>query len=48
LSKGGVVLLDDYFCWEGCRKATDEYRAEHGISDNIVRIDNEAAYWIKS
>lgn len=48
LSKGGVVLLDDYFCWEGCRKATDEYRAEHGISDTIVRIDSEAAYWIKS
>jgi len=48
LSKGGVVLLDDYNCWEGCRKATDEYRAEHGINDEIIVIDSEAAYWIKS
>jgi O-methyltransferase len=47
LSPGGVLVLDDYFCWEGCRKATDEYRAEHGITAPIIRTDIEAVYWIK-
>jgi O-methyltransferase len=31
LSPGGMVILDDYHYWEGCRKATDEYRQQHGI-----------------
>ncbi len=22
---GGSVILDDYYCWSGCRKATDDY-----------------------
>ena len=47
LSPGGVLILDDYYCWDGCRKATDEYRAEHGIAAPLVRIDVEAVYWIK-
>ncbi len=48
VSPGGPVFLDDYFCWEGCQKATDEYRAEHGISDPIIRVDIDSGYWIKS
>ena len=27
LSSGGVLVLDDYFCWPGCRRAVDEYFA---------------------
>lgn len=48
LAIGGTVLLDDYYCWEGCQKATDEFRAARGITDPIIRIDNEAVYWIKT
>jgi predicted O-methyltransferase YrrM len=47
VSSGGVILLDDYFCWEGCRKATDEFRAAKGVEDPIVRIDADSGYWIK-
>ncbi len=25
LSLGGIVAVDDYFCWSGCQKAVDEY-----------------------
>jgi O-methyltransferase len=28
LSPGGVLLIDDYGHWEGCRRAVDEYFAE--------------------
>jgi predicted O-methyltransferase YrrM len=48
LSPGGIIVLDDYFYWEGCRKATDEYRSQNQINDVIQRIDNDAAFWIKA
>jgi O-methyltransferase len=47
LSRGGVLILDDYFAWVGCKKATDEYRASHNITTPITRIDVDAAYWVK-
>lgn len=47
LSPGGVLILDDYYCWEGCRKATDEYREAHGIVAPLVRVDEECCYWVK-
>jgi len=24
MSSGGVLIIDDYFAWEGCRRAVDE------------------------
>ena len=48
LSQNGVLILDDYFFWEGCRKAVDEYRSQHAISDRIVRVDKESCLWVKS
>lgn len=25
---GGVLIIDDYYCWSGCKKAVDEYFAD--------------------
>lgn len=47
LSPGGIVILDDYFAWQGCRKATDEYREAYAIRSPIIQIDAAAGYWIK-
>jgi hypothetical protein len=47
LVSGGMILLDDYFAWKGCRDATEEYRACHGITTSITRIDGAAGFWIK-
>ena len=43
----GVVerIVDDYYQFEECRQAIDEYRDEHGIDDELVRIDNCSVYW---
>jgi O-methyltransferase len=46
--KGGVILIDDYFCWEGCRKATDEFLSTHGIAESLIQIDKDSAYFIKN
>ncbi len=46
---GGVILIDDYGTFQGCRRAVDEYRTEHNISIPLIRTpgqDNEY-YWIK-
>jgi asparagine synthase (glutamine-hydrolysing) len=29
LAPGGVMVIDDYFKWSGCRTAVDEFLAEH-------------------
>lgn len=45
LSPGGYLIIDDYASWAGCRKAIDEYRAEHGITAELQQIDNHAYFW---
>jgi O-methyltransferase len=47
LSPGGILILDDYYCWEGCRKATDEYRSQYKIDSPIERVDQDAGLWLK-
>jgi O-methyltransferase len=48
VSTGGIIILDDYFAWEGCKKATDEFRAKQGIIVPLNRMDCDSAYWAKS
>ena len=45
ISPGGIVILDDYNFWEGCAKATNEYRSQFSITTPIERIDAEAVFW---
>lgn len=47
LVPGGIIILDDYFAWKGCRDATEEYRTRHGIRTPVERIDAAAGCWIK-
>ena len=44
LSVGGYLIADDYNL-PGCRAAVDDYRASHGISEEILTIDHGAVYW---
>ena len=44
---GGVVILDDYFQWDGQRRATDEYFKEHGIERNITQNNRQTGYFVK-
>ncbi len=46
LSKGGYCIIDDY-ALEGCRKAVEDYRREHGIEAPIEIVDWTGAYWRK-
>lgn len=47
LSVGGYVIVDDYWLPD-CRAAVDTYRAENGITDDLVRVDRAIVYWQRS
>jgi len=47
LSRGGSLIADDYFLFEGQRRAIDEFRDAHGIADPIIRIDHFGGFWVK-
>lgn len=46
LSPGGFCIIDDYHI-KACRQAVADYRAKHGISEEIVDLDGCGARWRK-
>lgn len=48
VSVGGFVIVDDYGAWDNCRAAVDDYRARHGITDEIVSVDWTGIHWRKT
>jgi hypothetical protein len=47
LVKGGVLIIDDYGHWEGCKKAVDEYFKLNKIPVFMSRIDYTGRLIIK-
>lgn len=47
LSPGGYLIVDDYGedDWTDCRAAVDDFRAERGITEPMVRVDRSCWYW---
>ena len=45
--KNGVVVLDDYGYWAGCRKATDEFIDQQSQPIMLHHIDSTGRYFIK-
>jgi O-methyltransferase len=48
LINNGVLIIDDYGHWEGCRKAVDEYILNNNLSILLNRIDNTGRIAIKN
>ena len=47
LSVGGVMLIDDYGCWQGARGAVDEYIEENNLRLLLVPVDYTGRVGIK-
>lgn len=48
LNKNGVLIIDDYGHWEGCRKAVDEYILANNLTILFNRIDATGRLAIKN
>ncbi len=48
LVPGGVLIIDDYGHWKGCKKAVDEYLAKNDISLLLHRIDYTCRISVKN
>ena len=46
LRKGGLLLIDDYHTWEGCRRAVDEYLARYP-GERVQRFEWDVAYLVR-
>ena len=45
---GGVIIIDDYGTFKGCKKAVDEFRRIRKITDNLITVDRDGEhYWVK-
>lgn len=45
LSIGGYLIVDDYGEIPPCSRAVHDYRAAHGITEEIISIDSMGIYW---
>jgi len=42
---GGIVLIDDYGGWAGCKRAVNEFRTQRNISAELKKATGSAFYW---
>jgi O-methyltransferase len=47
VSQGGFIIVDDYKSCPPCKLAIDDFRAAHGITDEMITIDDEGVFWRK-
>jgi hypothetical protein len=45
VSKGGYVIVDDYYSWPSCRRAVTEFLAQRSLKPDIKAVDWTGAYW---
>jgi len=45
VSKGGYVIVDDYYSWPSCRKAVTDFLVKNSLEPDIKAIDWTGAYW---
>jgi O-methyltransferase len=47
VSEGGVVLLDDFGHWEGCREAFYDFTRQRDLKPLLERFGYTQAFWVK-
>ena len=47
VAKGGLIILDDYYVWEGCSKALHDYLSINKRPESIERAYSSGCYLIK-
>lgn len=45
--QGGIVVIDDYGSFQGCRRATEEFFVSRNIKPHLVYVENGIRYFVK-
>ena len=45
--EGGIIVLDDFGCWEGCREAFYDFVAKRGLKPLLERFGFTQVFWVK-
>jgi hypothetical protein len=48
VARGGLILIDDYYSWDGCARAVHEYLAQRDAQERIRRSPAGVAYLVKA
>lgn len=46
VAEKGLIIIDDYYLWEGCRKAVHDYLSRNSLPDRIRQFNNGNVYYI--
>ena len=47
VAAGGIIILDDFGHWEGCREAFYDFVQQRGIKPVLERFGHTQAFWVK-
>lgn len=45
--KGGVIIIDDYYTWDGCSRAVHDYLSKNNLANKIFASPEGVCYIIK-
>jgi hypothetical protein len=48
VSAGGIIQIDDYGYWDGCRRAVTEFMEARGLRPDLHQIDETGVWFVKS
>jgi O-methyltransferase len=48
VAPGGLIIVDDYFVWDGCARAIHDFLSYNKLRDRIQQFDNGVCYLVKS
>ena len=47
VAKGGLVIFDDYYTWDGCSRAVHDYLSRHSLTARLHKTQGGVPYLIK-
>jgi len=45
---GGLIIIDDYYAWDGCASAVHDFLSRNNLPDRISQWENDICYMVKS
>lgn len=48
VTEGGIIIIDDYYTWEGCARAVHDFLSKNKLTDRIHKSEKGVCYIIKN